>query len=82
MCKRPDMPELCRHMDGLFKFLGKPKPLVRVNLAARMEELGLDAWFSSESWPEVAAVRELSTKVKSLVGDGFSNPFVYADMRK
>ena len=60
----------------------KPKPLVKVNLAARMEELGLDYWFESELWPEAAAVRELSTKAKNISGEGFQHPFVYGELRK
>ena len=39
------------------KLFGKQKPLERVNLADRMAELGLDQCFSSESWPDAAAVR-------------------------
>lgn len=73
---------MCRQMDMMCKFFGKPKPLPKVNMSERMQALGLDTWFGSESWPDAAAVRELSAKVKSLVGDGFSNPFVYADLRK
>ncbi len=64
------------------KFLGKQKPLERVSLADRMAELGLDHYFGSESWPEAAAVRELKTKIKNLTGEGFANPFVFAEMRK
>ena len=73
---------LCRHYNMMCKFFGKQKPLERVNLADRMAELGLDQCFRSESWPDAAAVRELKTKVKNLTGDGFGNPFVYAEMRK
>jgi hypothetical protein len=75
------VPVLIR-MHAMYKFFGKPKPLVRINLAARMEELGLDRHFDSESWPEASAVRELSTKIKNLTGDGFEKPFVYADLKK
>ena len=59
-----------------------PKKLQPVNLAARMEDLGLDVWFGSELWPEAAPCRELLTKVRSCAGEGFSNPYVYADLKK
>ena len=66
----------------MHRFFGKPKPLVKINLAAKMCELGLDKLFGSESWPEPAAVRELATKIKNLIGEGFSNPQVFAELRK
>ncbi len=73
----------CRQYDKLmWSFLGKPKPLERVNLAERMAATGLDAFFGSESWPMAAPVRELKTKIKNLTGDGFSNPLVFAELRK
>ena len=59
-----------------------PKKLQPVNLAARIEELGLDVWFGSELWPEAAPCRELLTKVRSFAGEGFTNPYVYADLKK
>ena len=71
-----------RQMTDMCKFFGKPKRLERVNLAARIEELGLDVFFDSESWPDAAPLRELCTKVKNLTGEGFSNPFVFAELRK
>ena len=37
--------------------LGKPKKLERVNLAARIEELGLHSFFGVESWPDAAPCR-------------------------
>jgi len=64
------------------RFFGKPKRLERVNVALRMEELGLDQFFESECWPDAAPLRELLTKVKNLTGDGFSNPFVFAELKK
>jgi hypothetical protein len=70
------------HMNAMCKFFGKAKPLVKVNLAERMSELALDRFFDSDSWPEAAAVRELKTKVKNISGDGFENPFVFAELRK
>ena len=51
-------------------------------MAERMSELALDRFFDSDSWPEAAAVRELKTKVKNISGDGFENPFVFAELRK
>ena len=66
----------------MYRFFGKPKPLIRINLAEKIQELGLDTIYGSESWPEPAAVRELGTKVKNLTGEGFKNPFVCADLRK
>jgi hypothetical protein len=63
-------------------FFGKPKRLERVNVAVRMEELGLDQFFDSDSWPDAAPLRELCTKIKNLTGEGFSNPNVFADLRK
>ena len=64
------------------KFYTKTKKLERVNLAARLEELGLDQFFDSESWPDATPLRELCTKIKNLTGEGFANPFVFADLRK
>ena len=37
------------------KFLGKQKPLEKINLAERLNELSLDQFFESESWPEVTS---------------------------
>ena len=37
------------------KFLGKQKPLEKINLAERLNELSLDQFFGSESWPEVTS---------------------------
>ena len=37
--------------------LGKPKKLERVNLASRMEELGLHQFIGAESWPDAAPCR-------------------------
>ena len=74
-----DMP---RQINAMCKIFGKPKALEKITLGARMEQLGLDLLFGSESWPDAAAVRELATKVKSLTGDGFTNPFVCADLHK
>ena len=66
----------------MYRFFGKAKPLVKINLAEKMNELGLDQLFGSDSWPEPAAVRELATKIKNLTGEGFSNPHVCAELRK
>ena len=63
-------------------FAAKTRKLDRVNLSERLAEVGLDMFYASESWPDVAPVRELATKIKSLSGDGFQNPFVFADLRK
>mgnify|MGYP006899618682 CR=1 FL=1 len=71
-----------RQINDMCKFFGKPKRLERVNLAARMEELGLDAFFDSESWPDASPLRKLCTQVKNLTGEGFSNPFVFAELKK
>ena len=60
----------------------KPRKLERVNVAARMQELGLDQMFNPESWPAAPPLRELCTKVKNLTGEGFSNPFVFAELHK
>ena len=37
------------------KFLGKQKPLEKINLAERLNELSLDQFFESESWLEVTS---------------------------
>ena len=68
--------------DAMCKFFGKPKRLERVNVAQRVEELGLDHFFDSDSWPDAAPLRELCTKVKNQQGEGFSNPFVFAELKK
>ena len=69
-------------MGAIYALLGKPKPLARINIAEKLEEYELAKHFPSTSWPEPGAVRELITKVKNLSGDGFQNPFIYADLRK
>ena len=71
-----------RQINDICKLFGKPKRLERVNLAACMEELGLNAFFDSESWPDAAPLRELCTQVKNLTGEGFSNSFVFAELKK
>ena len=63
-------------------YMGKTKRLEQVNLALRVAEIGLEPLVGSESWPELAACRELRTKAKQVTGEGFSNPYVYADLRK
>ena len=64
------------------RFMGKKSPLEKVNLEEQLGRLGLDQFFDSEAWPEVPSVRELKSKIKTCSGDGFSNPFVFADLRK
>ena len=64
------------------KFFGKPKPLLKINIAEQIEALGLHEFFSSELWPEAGPVRELMTKVRNFTGEGFQRPFVFAEMRK
>ena len=66
----------------MYKFFGKPKPLLKISMAGQVETLGLHEFFSAELWPEAAPVRELLTKVRNLTGEGFQRPFVYAEMRK
>ena len=69
-------------MNAMYKFFGKPKPLLKINMAEQVEQLGLHEFFGSELWPEAAPVRELLTKVRNLTGEGFQRPFVFAEMRK
>ena len=71
-----------RHLDEMRKLFGKPVALERVNLAEKLEQLQLSQFFESDCWPEAAAVRELKSKVKSRMGEGFSNPFVFAELHK
>ena len=52
----------------MYKFFGKPKPLLKINIAEQIEALGLHEFFSSELWPEAGPVRELMTKVRTLTG--------------
>lgn len=73
---------VCRRMNAMYKFFGKPKPLLKINIAEQIEALGLHEFFSSELWPEAGPVRELMTKVRNLTGEGFQRPFVFAEMRK
>ena len=40
----------------------KPKKFERVNLAARMEELGLHNMFGVESWPDAAPCRQVAPR--------------------
>ena len=63
-------------------FMAKTKRLEPVNLASRVYEIGLESLMGSESWPEVAPCRELRTKAKHATGEGFTNPYIYADLRK
>ena len=69
-------------MNAMYKFFGKPKPLLKINMAEQVEQLGLHEFFGSDLWPEAAPVRELLTKIRNLTGEGFQRPFVFADLRK
>ena len=60
----------------------KNDKLEKVNVAARVEELGLHNYYDSDSWPNAAPLRELRTKIRNLTGEGFANPFVFADLKK
>ena len=60
----------------------KNDKLEKVNVAARVEELGLHKYYDSDSWPNAAPLRELRTKIRNLTGEGFANPFVFADLKK
>ena len=60
----------------------KNDKLEKVNVAARVEELGLHNFYDSDSWPNAAPLRELRTKIRNLTGEGFANPFVFADLKK
>ena len=66
----------------MYKIFGKPKPLLKINMAEQVEQLGLHEFFGSELWPEAAPGRELLSKVRNLTGDGFQRPFVFAELRK
>ena len=69
-------------MNAMYKFFGKPKPLLKINMAEQVEQLGLHEFFGSDLWPEAAPVRELLTKIRNLTGEGFQRPFVFAELRK
>ena len=60
----------------------KSDKLEKVNVAARVEELGFHNYYDSDSWPNAAPLRELRTKIRNLTGEGFANPFVFADLKK
>ena len=64
------------------KLFGKSKRLERINLAVKIEEAGLDIFFGSESWPDAAPMREIYTKIRNMSGERFTNPFIFADLRK
>ena len=59
----------------------KPKKLERVNLAARMEELGLHNMFGVESWPDAPPCRQAAPRraklcvVSSLVSGNWQQRF-------
>lgn len=68
---------------ALLNMLGKPThELVKVDLAAKLEALGLDRHFPHEMWPDVPAVRELATKIRARKKSGELAPFVFADLKK
>ena len=71
-----------RQWNMMAKFMGKQRPLEKVNLAEQLGQLWLDQFYGSETWPELASVRELKSKIRTCSGDGFANPFVFADLRK
>ena len=73
---------LCRQWNMMAKFMGKQRPLEKVNLAEQLGQLCLDQFYGSETWPELASVRELKSKIRTCSGDGFANSFVFADLRK
>jgi len=75
-----------RLQAALMRMVGKPvKELVKVDLDARLRELGLADHFPISTWPPVAAVRELATKVKQLkrmAPDRANDPFANAELKK
>ena len=64
---------------GLELFFGskcKPKKVEEVDMAGKLEAVGLAQFFHVDLWPAAAAVRELATLMKSRTG------FIYTDLRK
>lgn len=60
----------------------EPPKHEHVDVDGRLVELGLSVHLPSVVWPEMAAIRELSTKIKALGKTGQECVFVAVDLRK
>ena len=72
MAAKPDAAPVALPQETLndlqsLALFSKPKKLERVNLAARMEELGLHSTFGVESWPDAAPCRQVASRRAKLV---------------
>ena len=65
MAAAPAIPQETLSDLQTLAMLGRPKKLERVNLAARIEEIGLHQFLGVESWPEAAPCR-LAVQVRRL----------------
>ena len=71
-------------LAGAFSRAVAPKEVVaqHVDMAARLEAIGLRDLFPEESWPQPSAVRELATTLKKAASRGEVNLFVAVDLKK
>ena len=63
--------------------LGKTvKETIKIDMHARLEELGLANHFLETVWPCASALREVAGKVAALEKKGVKNPFVDVELKK
>jgi|OM-RGC.v1.033962351 hypothetical protein len=66
----------------MLRMFGKPvKEVVKVDMAGKLQELGLAVHYPPSVWPPMAAVKDLAAKAKALVRQGQENPFVCVLLR-
>ena len=58
------------------------REVVKVDMPARMKELGLFDVFPSDVWPEPAAVRDLASLMRARAKVGEPGAVVFAKLRK
>ena len=62
-----------------FAIDGKQQTSEKVNLADKLSDLWLGRCLGSESWPELASVRERKSKIRVAAGVVYGNLFAFAD---
>ena len=72
-----------RLQQAFLKAFGKDQPKVEpVEVAKKLQELGLDSHVPSDLWPPMNAVRELNHKLKTMKKAGFASVFIEVELRK
>ena len=69
--------------DALMQALGKPsKPMVHVDIAAKLRDAGLEEHLPLSVWPQTNAVRNLATWTKSAKKYHGENAYVFIDLKR